>query len=94
MIRTGLIAVLFSVLVPLSAAAAPADDAHRLAPWLEVPATWSRKVESSLVVVVPNDLPRLLLRADGSYEDRGGFLRVIGSPWNLVVPDGDAMVSR
>lgn len=38
--------------------------------------------------------PRLALRPDGSYEDRGGFLRMIGSAWHLVVPDGDAMVSR
>jgi len=38
--------------------------------------------------------PRLVLRADGSYEDRGGFLHMIGTAWNLVVPDGDAMISR
>ena len=38
--------------------------------------------------------PRLVLRADGSYEDRGDFLRMIGSAWNLVAPDGDAMLSR
>lgn len=38
--------------------------------------------------------PRLMLRADGSYEDRGDFLRMIGSPWHLVAPDGDAMLAR
>jgi len=38
--------------------------------------------------------PRLTLRADGSYEDRGGFLRMIGSAWHLVVPDADAMRGR
>ena len=40
------------------------------------------------------DAPRLLLRADGTYEDRGDFLRMIGSAWNLVVPDGNTMVAR
>ena len=38
--------------------------------------------------------PRLVLGADGSYEDRGGFLHMIGTAWNLVVPDGDAMIKR
>lgn len=38
--------------------------------------------------------PRLVLRADGSYEDRGDFLRMIGSATNLVAPDGDAMLAR
>jgi hypothetical protein len=40
------------------------------------------------------DAPTLVLRADGTWEDRGGFLRMIGSSCNLVVPDGDTMVSR
>lgn len=40
------------------------------------------------------DAPRLVLRRDGGYEDRGGFLRMVGSAWHLVVPDGDSMVSR
>ena len=38
--------------------------------------------------------PRLVLRADGSDEDRGDFLRVIGSAWNPVVPDGDVMIKQ
>lgn len=38
--------------------------------------------------------PRLILRADSTYEDRGNFLRMVGSAWNLVVPDGDAMLKR
>ena len=40
------------------------------------------------------DAPRLILREDGTYEDRGGFLRMVGDAWNLVTPDGNAMVSR
>ncbi|MEW6404535.1 MAG: hypothetical protein AB1649_22285 [Chloroflexota bacterium] len=38
--------------------------------------------------------PRLVFDADATYEDRGDFLRMIGSAWNLVVPDGDAMIQR
>jgi hypothetical protein len=38
--------------------------------------------------------PRLMLHADGTYEDRGDFLHMIGSAWNLVVPDGDVMIGR
>ena len=38
--------------------------------------------------------PRLVLRADGSYEDRGGFLRMVGTAWNLVVPDGNETLKR
>jgi hypothetical protein len=40
------------------------------------------------------DAPRLVLRADGSYEDRGRFLRMVSSSWNLVEPDGETMVTR
>jgi hypothetical protein len=40
------------------------------------------------------DAPRLVLRADGSYEDRGRFLRMVSSAWNLVEPDGESMVTR
>ncbi|MCJ7555818.1 MAG: hypothetical protein MUP90_02755 [Gammaproteobacteria bacterium] len=38
--------------------------------------------------------PRPVLHADGRYEDRNGFLRMVGSASNLVVPDGHALVSR
>lgn len=38
--------------------------------------------------------PRLTLRADGSYEDRGDFMRMVGSAWHLVEPDADAMRGR
>ena len=41
-----------------------------------------------------NSAPRLVFYADGRYEDRGDFLRMVGSAFNLVVPDGDTMVSR
>jgi hypothetical protein len=40
------------------------------------------------------DAPRLTLRADGTYQERNTFLRMVGSPWHLVVPDADAMVGR
>ena len=38
--------------------------------------------------------PRLVLHADGRYEDRGGFLHMVGTAWNLVVPDGNEMLKR
>jgi hypothetical protein len=38
------------------------------------------------------DAPRLTLRADGTYEDRG-LLRTVGLSWNLLAPDGDALSS-
>ncbi len=38
--------------------------------------------------------PRLILRADGSYEDRGKFLRMVSSSGNLVEPDGETMLKR
>jgi len=40
------------------------------------------------------DAPRLILRANGSYEDQGGFLRMVSSSGNLVEPDGDTMLAR
>jgi len=40
------------------------------------------------------DAPRLVLRADGTYEDRGRFIRMVSSPSHLVEPDGDTMVTR
>ena len=46
------------------------------------------------IVIRHASAPRLILRADGSYEDRGDFLRMIGSAWHLVVPDGDVMIKQ
>lgn len=40
------------------------------------------------------DAPRLVLRVDGSYEDRGGFLNLMGTAWNLVVPDSGEVFKR
>jgi hypothetical protein len=40
------------------------------------------------------DAPRLILRADGTYEDRGEFIRMVSSSGNLVEPDGDTMLAR
>ena len=36
--------------------------------------------------------PRLVLRNDCTYTDADDFLRMIGSAWHLVVPDGDALL--
>jgi hypothetical protein len=41
----------------------------------------------------PED-PRLVLRPDGTYEDRGGFLHAYAGPESLVVPDGLTMIRR
>ena len=40
------------------------------------------------------DAPKLTLHADGTYQERDRFLRMVGSPWHLVEPDADAMVGR
>jgi hypothetical protein len=40
------------------------------------------------------DAPRLILRADGTYEDRGKFLRMVSTAWHLVNPDGETMLTR
>ncbi len=40
------------------------------------------------------DAPRLRLTADGGYTDHDGFLRMVGSPWHLVEPDGDALIAQ
>jgi len=40
------------------------------------------------------DAPRLVLRADGTYEDRGRFIRMVSSASHLVEPDGETMVTR
>ncbi|HKI61015.1 MAG TPA: hypothetical protein VKA31_01865 [Mariprofundaceae bacterium] len=37
------------------------------------------------------DVPRITLHADGRYEEHGNFLSTVGDPWELVVPDGNAM---
>jgi len=40
------------------------------------------------------DGPRLVLHADGTYEDRRGFLHAYAGPESLVVPDGLTMIRR
>ena len=40
------------------------------------------------------DAPRLVLHTDGSYQDRNGFLHMMTTVWNLVVPDGENMISH
>lgn len=40
------------------------------------------------------DGPRLVLHADGTYEDRRGFLHAFAGPESLVVPDGPSMIRR
>jgi hypothetical protein len=65
-------------------------------PWVRLPRMAATRLDGTFVRADYRDAdaPRLVLRADGSWEDRGGFLRMVGSACNLVEPDGDAMVSR
>ena len=65
-------------------------------PWRKLPTLANIRIEGSFARkdFRDADAPRLLLHSDGSYEDRNGFLRMVGSAYNLVVPDGGAMVSR
>ena len=64
--------------------------------WRKVSAPANRHLEGAYARADYRDggAPRLILHANGSYEDRGDFLRMIGGAWHLVVPDGDAMLSR
>ncbi len=65
-------------------------------PWRKLPLLPGARLEGTYVRdgFRDADAPRLILRADGSYVDRGGFLRMVGSASNLIVPDGDAMADR
>jgi hypothetical protein len=69
---------------------------HRDRPWRKLPLIKDVRLEGTFARADfrDPDAPRLVLRADGTYEDRGSFLRMVGSAWHLVVPDGDTMVSR
>ncbi|MGE0552223.1 MAG: hypothetical protein AB7R55_02210 [Gemmatimonadales bacterium] len=64
--------------------------------WAKVPVPRNARLDGTYVRADfrDPDAPRLVLRADGSYEDRGGFLRMVGTAWHLVVPNGDVLVSR
>ncbi|MEZ4587060.1 MAG: hypothetical protein R2909_11715 [Gemmatimonadales bacterium] len=64
--------------------------------WVKVPVRRDVRLDGTYVRADFRDpeAPRLVLRPDGSYEDRGGFLRMVGSAWHLVAPDGDVLVSR
>lgn len=63
---------------------------HRDRPWRKLTRQGARLAGSFTRIEVRGpEAPRLLLAADGSYQDRGGFLRMVGSMWNMVVPDGD-----
>lgn len=68
------------------------SDRGRL--WRKLPVVESARLDGSYARHDFRDAaaPRLVLHADGRYEDRGGFLRMVGSPWHLVVPDGDALL--
>lgn len=65
-------------------------------PWRRLPLIAGARVDGSFARADYRDpsAPRLVLRADGTYEDRGNFLRMVGSAWNLVEPDGEVMVRR
>jgi len=69
------------------------DDRGR--PWVKLPVPTQARLDGTYVRedFQDPDAPRLILRADGTYEDRGGFLRMVGLSWHLLVPDGDALSS-
>ncbi|KAA3626089.1 MAG: hypothetical protein DWQ09_17830 [Proteobacteria bacterium] len=65
-------------------------------PWMKISPHSGKRFQGTYARADYRDAsaPRLVLRADGSYEDRGDIMRMIGSGWNLVVPDGGVMLSR
>jgi len=70
------------------------DDRGR--PWVKLPVPQHAMLDGTYVRedFQDPDAPRLILSADGTYEDRGGFLRMVGLSWHLLVPDGDSLSSR
>lgn len=69
------------------------SDRGRL--WRKLPPPSQARLDGSFAREDYRDAtaPRLVLHPDGRYEDRGGFLRMVGSAWHLVVPDGDARLA-
>jgi hypothetical protein len=65
-------------------------------PWRKLPPLTDTRIDGTFARADYRDpaAPRLVLRADGTYEERGNFLHMVGSAWNLVIPDGEAMVSQ
>jgi hypothetical protein len=64
-------------------------------PWVKLPIPAHATLDGTYVRedFQDTDAPRLVLRADGTYEDRGGFIRMVGLSWHLLVPDGDVLSS-
>jgi hypothetical protein len=71
-------------------------QSERDRPWRKLPAMDDTRVEGVYARTDHRDpdAPRLVLHADGTYEDRGDFLHMIGLAFNLVVPDGATEVAR
>lgn len=65
-------------------------------PWSKLPPQPSVRLDGVFVRedFRDADAPRLVLHADGSYEDRNGFLHMMTTVWNLAVPDGENMISN
>lgn len=65
-------------------------------PWMKISTPTDLRLAGTFARADYRDpgAPRIVLRADGTYEDSGGFLRMVGSAWNLVIPDGAVMVER
>ncbi len=65
-------------------------------PWVKLLLSKNSRIDGAFARADYRDggAPRLVFHADGRYEDRGDFLRMVGSAANLIVPDGDSMVSR
>ncbi len=63
--------------------------------WKKLPMVTNGRLDGSFARADYRDgsAPRLVLYPDGRYEDRGGFLRMVGSAWNLVMPDGDSLLA-
>lgn len=64
-------------------------------PWVKLPAMPSIRIEGTFARTDYRDpdAPRIVLRTDGTYEDRH-FLRMVGQPGNLIVPDADGMIGK
>ena len=65
-------------------------------PWVKLPLHTGTRLDGTYARhdVRYADAPRLVLKPDGTYREMGDFLNMVGSPWHLVEPDGDAMLGR
>ena len=64
--------------------------------WIKVVPPGAKRIDGIFARADYRDAtaPRLMFRGDGTYEERGDFLRMVTSSWHMVKPDGNTMLAR